>query len=83
MTEEDGFQGPIEDPRGPVRPRKNGRPFKYPWPRMQVGDKFTVPNTKISRVLSAAAQFVKRNKLDWKFSGETLPDGSVRVERKK
>lgn len=70
------------DERPPLkRPKKNGRPWKYPWLRMEVGDTFRLPDTKIGTVMSAAAQFVRRHDNGWKFKGETQPDGSVIVER--
>lgn len=83
MFGEDDEPNPFLTPQRPrlKRPLRNGRPWKYPWPRLAVGDTFRVYDSNITTVMSAASQFVKRNQPDWKFKGKTQPDGSIIVER--
>lgn len=55
-----------------------GRPHKYPWNKMEVGDSFFVPNTMLNVISCAAIGRGKR--YNEKYACRTVDDG-VRVWR--
>lgn len=68
---------PVE--RGiPLPKRTGGRPQKYPWNEMQVGDSFFVPDGKI-KMLSAATNF--RTQISGHRYTLRSVEGGVRVWR--
>ena len=65
--------------------QSGGRETKYPYKELEVGDSYLVKLKKYSKskhasISSAAAQWVKRNELDWKFTVRKVDEG-IRVWR--
>lgn len=60
-----------------------GRPSKYPFEKMEVGDSFEYPKGIYKgSLLSAAKNWAKRNNKKWDFSVRTI-DGKFRLWRTK
>lgn len=59
----------------------SGRPAKYPFSEMQVGDSFVLPEDQLIRIRSAAANWGTRQ--GKKLSVRQLKDGSYRCWRLK
>jgi hypothetical protein len=71
----------IEIEKGIPRPKHtyHGRPSKYPWAKMEIGDSFSVPpglGLYFGRQASAAGK-----RWEMKFSVRRCEDGSYRVWR--
>lgn len=62
----------------PEKPRKGGKPAKYPWATMDVGDSFFVEGVPLANFASGAYNAAKL--LNRKFSLRTV-EGGVRVWR--
>ncbi len=78
MTEIDN----TTDPQDNTKKKKGaGRPLRFNWPAMKVGDIITVPNYNHGTLLSAALQYAKRHSLPWKFTASKKPNGDAEVRR--
>jgi hypothetical protein len=64
----------------PLPNRQGGRPSKYPWNKMQLGDSFALPIDEHSRVVQAAYNFTYRHP-EFVFSVRNMKDGTCRVWR--
>lgn len=69
------------DPTARTRKRPRGRPGRFNWGAMKVGDKIVVPEYKTNSLLSSALQYAKLHGLDWKFKARNLPDKGAEVVR--
>ena len=72
---------PISVEKGvPLPPEKRGRPTRYPWDEMNVGDSFLYSKRHaMSRHASSAASSAGRSR-GWTFTTRKVPEG-VRIWR--
>lgn len=70
----------------PIPPdcRNGGKPRKYPFDEMEIGDSFLChgpsPSTIMNRLMAAASNYRKRNQNEFKIATRSMDDG-VRVWR--
>lgn len=63
----------------PGRTTRNGRPAKYPWATMEVGDSFPVELGRLSVVRACADGYGRRHGREYRV--EKLPSGEFRCWR--
>jgi hypothetical protein len=65
---------------GEERPDQ-GRPAKYPWSSLKIGDTFVTPETNTKNIMTAGYVWAKRNAPGRKFRIVGIFDDGVKVER--
>lgn len=64
----------------PPRPTLPGRPSKYPFAEMEVGDSFATDKPCRGTTISGSINFAAK-KLGYKFTSRKQADGTIRVWR--
>lgn len=63
----------------PMPPKGSGRPLRYPFDKLEIGDSFVIPTKDYNSVNAAARQYGKR--CGMRFTFRKIDDATARVFR--